>query len=92
MTYDKNPTFQEEQLFLKVLIEGKASLYEYVEVGLQRYFYTVDSSNIEQLVFKSYKVDRDLVAKNNMYKQQLYNDLKCSTFTAKKLEDLNECI
>ncbi len=89
LTYDKNPTFQEEQLFLKVLIEGKASLYEYVEVGLQRYFYTVDSSNIEQLVFKSYKVDRDLVAKNNMYKQQLYNDLKCSTFTAKKLEDLN---
>ena len=89
LTYNKNPTFQEEQLFLKVLIEGKASLYEYLEVGLQRYFYTIDDSNMEQLVFKSYKVDRDLVAKNNMYKQQLHNDLKCSTFTTKKLEDLN---
>ena len=36
---DKNPVFSEEQLFLKVLVEGKANLYEYTDSDLKRYFY-----------------------------------------------------
>ena len=88
LTYNENPLFQEEKLFLKVLIEGKASLYEYGNTGLKRFFYTIDNSNVEQLVYKSYKVERDLVTKNNMYKQQLLNSLNCSTFTVEKFEKL----
>lgn len=88
LTYNKNPVFENEQLFLRVLIEGKASLYEYSNSGLKRFFYSIDDSDIEQLVYKSYLVERDKVGKNNMYKQQLHNTLKCSTFTDGKLENL----
>ncbi len=89
LTYNKNPEFQEEKLFLKVLVEGKASLYEYVDTGLVRYFYTVDNSDIEQLVFKSYRAPLNQVGKNNQYKQQLHNDLQCSSINVKKIENLN---
>ena len=52
MTYNRNPEFVDETLFLRVLIEGKGSLYEYSEDKFLRYFYTVDQSLIQQLVFK----------------------------------------
>jgi len=81
---DKNPILKEEELFLKVLIEGKASLYSFEYGNLNRYFYRKDSSKIEQLIFKNYLTPYNKVAKNNRYKQQLWNDLKCSTFTMDK--------
>ncbi|NOJ76422.1 hypothetical protein [Empedobacter stercoris] len=35
----QEPEFKEETLFLKVLIEGEASLYDYVDYNLKRFFY-----------------------------------------------------
>lgn len=32
LSNDKNPIFKEEELFLKVLVEGKATLYQYVKI------------------------------------------------------------
>lgn len=88
LTYNKEPDFNEERLFLKVLIEGKASLYEYTDGNLSRFFYTVNDSDVAQLVYVVYKASQNEMGKNNRYQQQLYNDLKCSTFTSKKLESL----
>jgi len=80
LSYDRKPIFKEETLFLRVLVEGKASLYEYIDGNLTRYFYNKGSSSIEQLVYKSYKTDYSKIGKNNRFKNQLWNDLKCSTF------------
>ena len=88
LSNDKNPIFKEEELFLKVLVQGRATLYEYVDGNLRRYFYNSDGSNIEQLIFKSYKVNEYEIAKNNRFKQQLWNDLKCSKFKISKIESL----
>lgn len=56
LSNDKEPLFNEEELFLKVLIEGEASLYHYSEDGnLKRFFYDTQNTNIKQLIFKSYK-------------------------------------
>lgn len=88
LTRDRNPIFKEENLFLKVLIEGKASLYEYLDHGLTRYFYNAEKTNIEQLVFKKYEIDGHKIAKNEKYKQQLFNDLKCPDFTINKFKNL----
>ena len=38
LSKERNPKFEEEQLFLKVLNEGKANLYSYYDTGLRRFF------------------------------------------------------
>jgi len=95
---NKNPIFKEEEVFLKVLIEGKASLYLYREGNLRRFFYNKESSKIEQLVFKRFLVPNNSVQftapshnikTNIQFKHQLWNDLKCSTLKMSDLENLN---
>jgi hypothetical protein len=93
------PSFNKEELFLKVLVEGKANLYEYIDGNLTRYFYSIENSKIKQLVHKEYintvedKIDlgtyKEVISENNYYKQQLWNELKCSYFTENKLKNIN---
>jgi len=84
LTDTKEPSFKKEQLFLKLLVKGKASLYLYKESSFRRYFYEVENSSIQQLVFKKYK-EKGRVSKNNKYKQQLWSTLKCSDITFKNV-------
>ncbi|WP_239000257.1 porin family protein [Hyunsoonleella ulvae] len=85
---DKRITFQEEELFLKVLVEGKSTLYSYVDNSLIRYFYNIGESDIEQLDFKNYLTPEGKVGVNNRFKNQLWNNLKCSDIKKKKAENL----
>jgi hypothetical protein len=85
----KNPIFKEEELFLKVLIEGKSNLYEYVNGNLKRYFYTKEDSIIEQLIFKRYETNELNIAKNNRFRQQLWVNLKCPNFKMSEIQNLN---
>lgn len=83
--------FNEEILFLKVLVEGKASLYRYSEPNLLRFFYKKNTtSEIEQLVFKSYYSEGFSLnlKKNEQYKQQLLNNLKCDKIKVGRLKNL----
>jgi len=89
LSNNKRPIFKKEELFLKVLVEGKSTLYQYVDGNLIRYFYNKDNSNIEQLIFKSYKTNENNIGKNNRFRQQLWNDLKCSNFKMSKIENLD---
>lgn len=88
LTSDSSPDFQKDQLFLEVLIEGKASLYQYDGGNLKRFFYSSDHSEIEQLIYKPYLTDGN-IAKNNQYKQQLFSDLKCQTVSQNAFKNLN---
>ncbi|GHC49184.1 tRNA modification GTPase [Ulvibacter litoralis] len=88
LTYDKAPKFKEEVLFLKVLIEGEANLYLYEDANLKRFFFSKDDSNIEQLVYKKYLSSHTKIGKNNQYKQQLLNALKCSSIASSTYENL----
>lgn len=102
MGYNRNPIFNEEELFLKVLIEGKASLFYYEKGNLTRFFFKTNDSNINQLVYKRYLIkknnthyivantpiitDNYYVTQNNYFRQQLYNDLKCMGITMRDVE------
>lgn len=87
---DKNPEYQEEELFLKVILEGSASLYLFEVSNSQKFFYRKDGSKIEQLVYKKYlDLEKNKVNTNRGYRQQLWNDLKCPTFNISKIENLN---
>jgi hypothetical protein len=89
LSYDKEPTYVEEILFLKVLVEGKSNLYYYVNGNLQRFYYNTDSSAIEPLVYKKYLVSENVVEENNQFKRQLWADLKCPTIGINKVENLH---
>jgi hypothetical protein len=91
LSNDKNPVFNEEELFLKVLVEGKSTLYQYIDGSLRRYFYNKENSNIEQLIFKIYKTtdnNNNNIGKNNRFKQQLWVNLKCPNFKISKIENI----
>ena len=88
LDYEKKAILKEEILFLKVLVQGNSSLYQYVDNNLNRYFYNKDNSAIEQLIFKNYKIGTKL-GENNRYKQQLWNNLKCPTFTFDKIKNID---
>ena len=87
----KNPEFEDATLFLRVLVEGDASLYMYRLGSLVRFFYSLGDSPIEQLVYKQYIVDPDGLkyAHNDYYKQQLYLTLKCDALSESVFESLN---
>lgn len=91
---DKYPVFVSKTLFLKVLLEGKANLYKYEERSSEKFFYSIDGSKIEQLVYKIYyykdeKNSYDYrIAKNNNFRNQIWIALKCPTISMNKLKNL----
>ena len=89
LSYDRIPKFKEEELFLKVLIAGKITLYEYIDGNLRKFFYGKENSDIEQLVFKRYKTSENKIGQNYRYKQQLWNNLKCPNFKRNKIKSLD---
>ncbi|MDX1601705.1 MAG: outer membrane beta-barrel protein [Salinimicrobium sediminis] len=86
LSKNRNPEFNEEEHFLKVLVEGKATLYYLDNGNVMRYFYHKDDSKIIPLIFKKYRTPDNNVVTNDGYKQQLWNDLKCPDFTTKSIE------
>lgn len=87
MSSERNPNFQEELLFLKVLIEGKASLFLYIDGNLTRFFYKLNDSEIQQLVYKRYLID-DKILENNSFKQELFLKLKCEEIVLNDIKNL----
>ena len=75
----------EETFFLKAIVEGKATLYEYIDNNLIRYFYNVDNSTINQLLFKKYLNSNSTMVKNNKFRQQLWENLKCPEIELKEV-------
>ena len=85
----ESPIWGTRTLFLKVLMEGKASLYLYDDLFNKKFFFKTDSSSIEQLIFKKYSEDGVRVKANRYYKQQLWNNLRNENYTIKQMEALS---
>ncbi len=86
LSTNRNPEFQQKTLFLKLLVEGKAKLYLYEEGNLKRYFYQINDSKINQLVYKLYEISFNKMDKNTFYKQQLWTDIKCDNIKEKDVK------
>lgn len=84
----KEPKFETVKIFLKVLVDGEATLYSYTDYNLKRFFYKLKDSSVEPLVYKKYILSYNKVAENDKFKQQLFLSLKCSDITIKDLEKL----
>lgn len=88
MTANRQPVFEGERLFLKVLVTGKANLYSYQAESFQRFFYDKEGDTIQQLVYKPYRTTDFKVAENTTFRQQLLNDLVCKDFSLEDFSDL----
>ncbi|WP_426483710.1 hypothetical protein [Flavobacterium sp. 2] len=92
LSTNKNPIWKDDTVFLKVLIKGDATLYQYVNGDMMRFFYETKERPLEQLVYKEYFVVNDNGGKttdvNTFYKQQLYNNVKSETTTLNEIKKL----
>jgi hypothetical protein len=88
LTDVRNPIMKEETLFLKMLLEGKASLYYSERENISRYFFKVGEGEIEQLIYKRYLATPTRIGKNEYYKQQLATSLNCSQLSESNFENL----
>jgi len=71
------PDFSSETLFLKLISEGDANLYQYKAPLITRYFYEQEGRSIEQLIYKKYLVNNS-VAENLQFIEQLSNNVNCT--------------
>ncbi len=89
LTYIQYPVWSEEKLFLKVIVEGKASLYSFSDGNIKKFFYSVSDNAINQLIYKRYLMDLEYVAvrtnfiysytvENFGFRQQLIKDVLCA--------------
>jgi len=93
LSYEKNPVWSKETLFLKVLVEGKATLYLYENSNLTRFFYSVNPDTlVQQLIYKRYLVsleqEEDKVATNETFKEQLWLYVRCGNMDTKNIETI----
>lgn len=88
-TTNKATNFVEELLLLRVMIQGKATLYSYKTDNYSRFFYSVEDNLINPLTYKVY-YDKQVgnYRTNVTYKQELLNNLKCETITQNDVERL----
>ncbi|HEV2480790.1 MAG TPA: hypothetical protein VGS79_14035 [Puia sp.] len=78
MDDNSGPEYKRETVFLKVLVQGKATLYEYRKGNMTRYFFKTDSIGLSPLVHKTYMAaeDRGSVLENNLFRNQLISALR----------------
>lgn len=76
LTTFSNPEWSEETMFLKLIVKGNASLYSYEGKSIIRFFYSTEKTDIQQLIYKEYNQSDNTIAKNNGYRQQLWNDVR----------------
>lgn len=86
--FDIKPHFENDTLFLELLIDGPANLYQYIDGALLRFFYKTSETSLRQLVYKKYKYDVNKTPRENKYYfSQLSDDLKCSDINLTKINE-----
>lgn len=76
-----DPEWNVMNLFLKVLIEGKASLYYYQDSQIKRFYYSLEGDSIIPLIYHPYVTEREnsrYLLVNESFKQQLLTSLNCN--------------
>ena len=91
LSNQREPEFKKERLFLRVLVDGSAKLYHYSLNAFHRYFYSVGSGPVKQLVYKRYYIDsyRIDMAENNAFRQQLFTEVFCKSANIETIQRLS---
>lgn len=85
LTDKRTPDFKDVELLLKVLIEGKSTLYSFVDGDKKAFYYKLDDGNISPLIYKVYtNKDRNILY-NKRYQQQLLTEFSCAGITENRV-------
>ncbi len=84
----RDPEWSPVHLFLKVLVEGKATLYVYTSGKTTRFFYSVSDSPINQLICKEYYVSNEQIAENMKFREQLWTDVRLVNAGMNSIENM----
>lgn len=87
LDYSRNPVFEKKTIFLKVVIEGEASLYSYRNRNKKKFFFKKKSLPVEQLIFKKF-LSGNKIKNNNSFKNLLWKNLKCKDISYESFEKL----
>jgi len=85
---NRKPNFISKEVFLRVLVEGEASLFSYKGANEEKFFYSKDTFSVKSLVHKLFLMDIGKVSHNNSYKQELLNNLKCADVKENEIRNL----
>lgn len=83
------PEWKTKTVFLRVIVEGEATLLDYNEDNLIRYFYQTPTKSIEQLVYKRYSTDFTNYRTNNEFHNQLWSNVACENMSIEKATRVN---
>jgi len=86
LSLKRNPEWVEKTLYLKILVEGEATLYSYRTKDKIHFFYSNKNKNIEQLVYKKYRLHSNQIATNLTFVNQLYKNVNCINDSIEKIQ------
>lgn len=87
---NSRPEYKRETIFLKVLVQGKATLYEYRAQNMIRYYFKTDSINLRPLIHKIYltSYDQNGILENNLFRNQLFAALQSPELDESRFQHL----
>ncbi|WGK65680.1 hypothetical protein [Croceiramulus getboli] len=89
LSRERDPNYQEQTVFLEVLIDSSPKLYQYQSSSEQHFFLqSAQAEALTPLVYKKY-LRGTKVVENNYYKQQLKNALSCNTLSDSVFEGVD---
>jgi len=71
------PVFKRDRVFLRLLVEGAANLYVFVESDQDIFFFNSGTDTPRQLIFKDYLSDSGKKRTNYQFRNQLREQLLC---------------
>lgn len=87
-SYSRNPEYETKTLLLKQIVKGDANLYQYINHNYVAYFFNKKNETPIQLIHKKYKKSETEVGENNMFRQQLQNNLQCENISSNSLKNI----
>ncbi|HLN94930.1 MAG TPA: hypothetical protein VK183_04780, partial [Flavobacterium sp.] len=89
LSTEKQPKWEKQTVFLKVVVEGETTLYSYATSSTLRFFYARKGETPVQLVYKEYLKDDNSIGTNNFFRQQLFLLAGSPASDKKAIEKLN---
>ena len=83
LSQKRGPDLVVDTFLLKSEVEGLANLYSLHKYSRVRYYYSVDGSELEPLIYKKYAKTYNTRTENKTYIQQLKNKLSCHQISAR---------
>lgn len=87
MNYNPSLKTKKMTVFLKVLVEGAASLLYYEQGEIRRFFAKIDTNIVQPLLYKEY-LSGQKVKETAPFRQYLYLHLKCEHINLRDIETL----